>query len=268
MKRVALFVTVLLGLALVSAGLAPTPVDAQGGIVPTVVLNQYHPFTAPGFYDETDPRFTYTQTWTNWPAPSSFGGTYKYAGYTSLFPRVQFKVDHSVGSVRIYYEGASYTVAGLINLNGSSATTVPLVVTPYTSNSSILIVLTPGVNTIFFGPATQTVELGFTGISAQSVAQVFPTAIQVILPTHTPTPTATVTLTPTPTKTNTPGPSPTPTATATVTAQPITSYQVNGQDVVFNSTVTPGDAAIVGLLAAVLMLGLIFLWLKLRSEDS
>jgi microcystin-dependent protein len=71
--------------------------------------------------------------------------------------------------------------------------------------------------------------------------------VVVVFPSHTPTPTATSTLTPTT------GPSPTPTATASPTGQSIydRGVTVNGQDVLIRNEVTPGDAAIVGVLVVI-----------------
>lgn len=61
----------------------------------------------------------------------------------------------------------------------------------------------------------------------------------------------TATPTPTPTLTPTPGPSPTPTPTITPTASIQDVYTVGGQDVLLVRQVTPGEAAIVGLLTLI-----------------
>lgn len=86
--------------------------------------------------------------------------------------------------------------------------------------------------------------------------------VVVVFPSHTPTPTLT------PTMTETPGPSPTPTATATATFSSELVYEVGGQEVLVVNEVTPGDAAIVGLLAAIvglMLVGFILFWLRRRS---
>jgi len=95
--------------------------------------------------------------------------------------------------------------------------------------------------------------LVWAGTVSLDIASDVVITVVVVFPTHTPTPTPTPTLTPTD------GPSPTPTLTPSPTGVPahITSYTVNGQEVVLDYTVTPGDAAMVGFL--ILITGLLIL---------
>ena len=86
--------------------------------------------------------------------------------------------------------------------------------------------------------------------------------VVVVFPTHTSTPTPTPTLTPTS------GPSPTPTATPTPTG--VSPYEavtsINGQPVLFEYRVRPGDAAIFGITFVAVGLIIYALWTNIKRR--